>query len=137
MARKVMWTETAWGDLEEVADYIAKDSSHYAAALVREARDPARTLAHLVESHRSGVWLAISQFRKMFLIISSAPLAQHMEKGSPLTWDKLNTRLERIFCPHRQITRSSFVIISFKSVIIYQDLMSKEVYYACSTIYLE
>jgi toxin ParE1/3/4 len=52
MARKVMWTETAWGNLEEVADYIAKDSSHYAAALVREARDAARTLAHLAERGR-------------------------------------------------------------------------------------
>ena len=52
MARKVMWTETAWDDLEEVADYIAKDSSHYAAALVREARDAARTLAHLAERGR-------------------------------------------------------------------------------------
>jgi plasmid stabilization system protein ParE len=47
-----MWTETAWDDLEEVADYIAKDSSHYAAALVREARDAARTLAHLAERGR-------------------------------------------------------------------------------------
>jgi toxin ParE1/3/4 len=47
-----MWTETAWGDLEEVADYIAKDSSHYAAALVREARDAARTMAHLAERGR-------------------------------------------------------------------------------------
>jgi plasmid stabilization system protein ParE len=26
MARKVTWTEVAWSDLEEVADYIAKDS---------------------------------------------------------------------------------------------------------------
>jgi len=37
MAREVKWTETAWEDLEEVADYIAKDSSHYATAFVREA----------------------------------------------------------------------------------------------------
>ncbi|MEI7670835.1 MAG: hypothetical protein WCK00_01850 [Deltaproteobacteria bacterium] len=32
MARKVTWTESAWTDLEEVADYIAKDSRHYAGA---------------------------------------------------------------------------------------------------------
>jgi len=49
MARKVMWTESAWRDLEEVADYIAKDSSHYAAAFAREVRDAARTLAYLAE----------------------------------------------------------------------------------------
>ncbi len=26
MARKVMWTESAWRDLEEVADYIADNN---------------------------------------------------------------------------------------------------------------
>ncbi len=52
MAWQVMWTESAWRDLEEVADYIAKDSSHYAAAFVREARDAARTLAYLAERGR-------------------------------------------------------------------------------------
>jgi len=52
MARKVMWAESAWRDLEEVADYIAKDSSHYAAAFAREARDAARTLAYLAERGR-------------------------------------------------------------------------------------
>ena len=52
MARKVMWTESAWQDLEEVADYIAKDSSHYAAALVHEVRDAARALSHLAERGR-------------------------------------------------------------------------------------
>ena len=31
MARKVKWTQIAWGDLEEVSDYIAKDSHYYAA----------------------------------------------------------------------------------------------------------
>jgi toxin ParE1/3/4 len=52
MARKVMWTESAWRDLEEVADYIATDSSYYAAAFVREAREAARTLAYLAERGR-------------------------------------------------------------------------------------
>jgi len=36
VARKITWTETAWIDLEEVADYIGKDSPHYAGAFVRE-----------------------------------------------------------------------------------------------------
>jgi plasmid stabilization system protein ParE len=44
MARKVKWTEAAWIDLEEAADYIARDSPHYAAAFVREVRDGARNL---------------------------------------------------------------------------------------------
>ena len=52
MARKVTWTESAWIDLEEVADYIAKDSPHYAGAFIREVRDAARSLAYLAERGR-------------------------------------------------------------------------------------
>jgi hypothetical protein len=33
MAWKVTWTESAWIDLEEIADYIGKDSPHYAGVL--------------------------------------------------------------------------------------------------------
>jgi len=53
MAWKVTWTYSAWRDLEEVADYIAKDSPHYAAAFVREVRDAARSLAYIVERGRT------------------------------------------------------------------------------------
>ena len=52
MARQVTWTEIAWRDLEDAADYIAKDSSHYAAAFVRETRDAARSLSYLAERGR-------------------------------------------------------------------------------------
>lgn len=52
MARKVKWTEVAWSDLEEVADYIVKDSRYYAAAFVREVRNAARSLAYLAERGR-------------------------------------------------------------------------------------
>jgi plasmid stabilization system protein ParE len=53
MARKVAWTESAWRDLEEVADYIAKDSPHYAGAFIHEVRDAARSLAYLAERGRT------------------------------------------------------------------------------------
>ena len=52
MARRVAWTETAWRDLEHVADYIAEDSPGYAAALVRRIRDQARSLEELAERGR-------------------------------------------------------------------------------------
>ncbi|MDI6793243.1 MAG: type II toxin-antitoxin system RelE/ParE family toxin [bacterium] len=52
MARKVKWAKAAWNDLEEVSDYIAKDSSYYAAAFVREVRDAARSLAYLAKRYR-------------------------------------------------------------------------------------
>lgn len=52
MAQKVSWTEVAWADLEDVADFISKDSPHYAAAFVREVQDAARTLNQLFERGR-------------------------------------------------------------------------------------
>ncbi len=44
MARTVRWTEVATSDLDEAADFIARDSRYYAAALVRDARAAARSL---------------------------------------------------------------------------------------------
>ena len=41
MARKVVWTETAWRDLERSAESIAADSPVYAAAFVRRVREHA------------------------------------------------------------------------------------------------
>ena len=67
MARKVMWTGSAWRDLEEVADYIAKDSTHYAAAFVREARDAARTLARLAERGRAVPEFNDPSIRELFV----------------------------------------------------------------------
>jgi toxin ParE1/3/4 len=52
VARTVVWSETAWHDLEQAADYIAQDSRHYAAAFVREVRDAARSLATFAERGR-------------------------------------------------------------------------------------
>jgi len=39
MVKKVEWTEIAWTDLEEKADYITRDSEYYAAAFVREVKE--------------------------------------------------------------------------------------------------
>ena len=47
MAWKVKWTEAAWLDLFQIADYIAKDSPHYAAPFVRETREAARSLKQM------------------------------------------------------------------------------------------
>lgn len=47
MGRRVAWTETAWRDLERIADYIAEDSPGYAAAFVRGVRDRARSLEEM------------------------------------------------------------------------------------------
>ena len=49
MARKVNWTEPAWNDLAEVADYIARDSEYYAAAFVQEVQEAASSLSEHAE----------------------------------------------------------------------------------------
>lgn len=52
MARAVRWTEAATRDLSEAAEFIARDSRFYAAALVREARAAAKSLATLADRGR-------------------------------------------------------------------------------------
>jgi len=52
LARKVVWTAASWADLEETADYIARDSKYYAAAFVQEVRDAARSLRQYADRGR-------------------------------------------------------------------------------------
>ncbi len=49
MAREVIWTESAWSDLEEVTDFISRDSPYYARSFVEEIRDAAASLITLGE----------------------------------------------------------------------------------------
>jgi plasmid stabilization system protein ParE len=49
VARKVVWTAPAWDDLENAAEFIARDSEFYAASLVREASEAAASLADLAD----------------------------------------------------------------------------------------
>ena len=49
MARKVDWTDPAWDDLAGIAEYIARDSEHYAAAFVQEMKEAAASLAEFAE----------------------------------------------------------------------------------------
>ena len=67
MARKIKWTEVAWNDLEEEANYIAKDSPHYAVAFVSEARDAASSLAYLAERGRIVPELNNPNIRELFV----------------------------------------------------------------------
>ena len=52
MARRVVWTETAWHDLEQIADHIAESSPAYGATFIGQIRDAARSLAELSERGR-------------------------------------------------------------------------------------
>ena len=50
--RRVRWSESAWDDVERIAEYIARDSKTYAAALVRELREASRSLDQMAERGR-------------------------------------------------------------------------------------
>ena len=49
MGREIIWTDPAWDDLENAADYIAQDSKFYAAAFVHEIKEAAASLANFAE----------------------------------------------------------------------------------------
>jgi len=67
MARKVKWTEIAWGDLVELFDYIAKDSHYYAAGFVSEVRDAARSLSYMAERGRVVPEFGDPTIRELFI----------------------------------------------------------------------
>ncbi len=67
MARRVVWTQIAWDDLERAAIYIAKDSPRYASACVREVRDAARSLAHLAQRGRVVPEFSDPSLREIFV----------------------------------------------------------------------
>ena len=67
MARKVVWSYEATDDLEAVAEYIARDSSFYAAAFVREALDVSRSLNEFSERGRIVPELANPDIRELFV----------------------------------------------------------------------
>jgi len=66
MARKIIWSFEATADLEAIADYIARDSSFYAAAFVLEVREASRSLNEFSERGRIVPELSNSSIRELF-----------------------------------------------------------------------
>ncbi|MDI6776354.1 MAG: type II toxin-antitoxin system RelE/ParE family toxin [Syntrophales bacterium] len=52
MARKVIWSYEATDDLDALAEYIARDSSFYAAAFTQQILDTSRSLNEFSERGR-------------------------------------------------------------------------------------
>ncbi len=52
MARSIVWTHDAVSDLEAIADYIARDSASYAAAVIRELLDAGNSLDRFYQRGR-------------------------------------------------------------------------------------
>jgi plasmid stabilization system protein ParE len=67
MDRRVIWTEAAWLDLEQVIRYIARDSPHYAASFAREVRDASRSLFRFAERGRCVPELSRQDIREIFV----------------------------------------------------------------------
>jgi len=67
MARKIIWSFEATADLEAIADYIAKDSSFYAASFVIEVREASRSLNEFSERGRIVPELSNPSIRELFI----------------------------------------------------------------------
>lgn len=67
MARTIRWTESATSDLEEAAEFIARDSRFYAAALVRETQEAAQSLRSLAERGRMVPEISAPDIRELFI----------------------------------------------------------------------
>jgi|MudIll2142460700_1097286.scaffolds.fasta_scaffold59651_3 addiction module RelE/StbE family toxin len=67
MARKVIWSFEATADLEAIADYIARDSSFYAASFVIEVREASRSLNEFSERGRIVPELSNPSIRELFI----------------------------------------------------------------------
>lgn len=67
MARKVIWSYEATADLEAIAEYIARDSSFYAAAFVQEILEAGRSLKYLSERGRIVPELSDPNIHELFI----------------------------------------------------------------------
>jgi toxin ParE1/3/4 len=67
VAKKIVWSESAWIDLETVADFIARDSPYYAASFVREIRNHARSLSRMSSRGRVVPEIGDRQIRELFV----------------------------------------------------------------------
>ena len=67
MDRTIKWTESATNDLEEVAEFIARDSRFYATTIVKKARKAARSLRVSAERGRVVPESNTSNIRELFL----------------------------------------------------------------------
>ncbi|MBI5675739.1 MAG: type II toxin-antitoxin system RelE/ParE family toxin [Nitrospirae bacterium] len=78
MARTVIWSYEATADLETIADYIAKDSTFYAASFVIEVREASRSLNEFSERGRLVPELSNPSIRELF--IKNYRLIYHVEE---------------------------------------------------------
>jgi toxin ParE1/3/4 len=67
VVRKVVWTESAWNDVEEISAFISRDSMFYARACIEEIRDAAGSLAMFSEEGRAAPECGDNSVREIFV----------------------------------------------------------------------
>jgi plasmid stabilization system protein ParE len=67
MARKVIWSFEATADLEALAEYIARDSTFYAASFVQKVLDMSRSLNEFSERGRIVPEIGNPAIREIFV----------------------------------------------------------------------
>lgn len=67
MACQVIWSKEATSDLESIAEYIAKDSTFYAAAFIQELIDAGRSLRNFSDRGRMVPELSNPNVRELFV----------------------------------------------------------------------
>ena len=67
MARKIVWSHEAAADIEELANYISRDSVFYAAAFVQETLDVSRSLNDFSERGRVVPEFGDPNIRELFV----------------------------------------------------------------------
>jgi plasmid stabilization system protein ParE len=64
---RIVWTESAWQEVECAASFIERDSPRYAAALVAQARDAARSLSKFPSRGSIVPEVSTSSVREIFV----------------------------------------------------------------------
>lgn len=67
MDYRVVWTESAWKDLESIANYIARDSKFYAATFVKEIKSASRSLEKFAKRGRIVPEFKSEDIRELFI----------------------------------------------------------------------
>jgi len=67
VAYRVAWTESAWQELEAAAEFIERDSPHFASALIHEAQLASQSLKKFPQRGRIVPELRDASVREIFV----------------------------------------------------------------------
>jgi toxin ParE1/3/4 len=94
VGRQVVWTEPAWDDLAAAADYVARDSVNYAAALVQEVKKAAASLTEFADrgqvvpefEDETIRELLVRPYRLVYMVLDDEVLILALVHGARRIW---------------------------------------------------